>query len=257
MSHKVRGQILGTIFVSHKCHVRMTETVSDQVLGHIDSTDREEEPRPLGEEVLTPKEGWEDQLNNDKVSVIAKFPQIPVGGRLSHFYENWKQITSDLWVLDLIQKGYKLEFEEFPPFLGIKHTKVPHNQEIVIEKEIKELLNKNAVEIVHPSRVHEGFYSTLFLVPKKNGEMRPVINLRPLNCYLRKQHFKMEHMSKVLNLVLKGDFAIHLDLKDGYFHLNFFKKHRKYLRFSFQGVVYQFRVMCFGPPVAQKLCSLR
>jgi hypothetical protein len=52
-----------------------------------------------------------------------------------------------------------------------------------------------------------GFYSTLFLVPKKNDKMRPVINLKPLNGYLKKTHFKMDTLSKVLNIVKTGDWV--------------------------------------------------
>ena len=36
------------------------------------------------------------------------------------------------------------------------------------------------------------FYSSLFLVPKKDGGMRPVINLKCLNEFVAPQHFKME-----------------------------------------------------------------
>ena len=36
----------------------------------------------------------------------------------------------------------------------------------------------------------EGFYSRLFLVPKKDGQMQPVINLQPLNQFLVHNHFK-------------------------------------------------------------------
>jgi len=71
--------------------------------------------------------------------------------------------------------------------------------------------------------------------------------------YLRKKHFKMETMLKVLNLVQKGDYAINLDLKDGYFHMKMFKVHRKYLRFAFQGVTYQGKAMCFGPTVSPRV----
>jgi hypothetical protein len=39
--------------------------------------------------------------------------------------------------------------------------------------------------------VTPGFYSRLFLVPKKTGGMRPVIDLSILNSYLSVPHFKM------------------------------------------------------------------
>ena len=38
------------------------------------------------------EDGWRDQLSNDKVRVIAKFPEIPVGGRLSLFMNEWKKL---------------------------------------------------------------------------------------------------------------------------------------------------------------------
>ena len=103
--------------------------------------------------------------------------------------------------------------------MGIKQTVVNAKNIDILDAEIKNLLEKNAIEPVAENQAQCGFYSTLFLVPKKNGEMRPVINLRPLNRYLRKQHFKMDTMSKILNLVKKGDWAMTLDLKDAYLHV--------------------------------------
>ena len=83
--------------------------------------------------------------------------------------------------------------------------------------EVKNLLEKAAIEPVHFAERHQGFYSTFFLVPKKSGELRAVINLRPLNQYLKTQHFKMDTMKTVLNLVKKGDWAISINLKDAIF----------------------------------------
>ena len=42
-----------------------------------------------------------------------------------------------------------------------------------------------------------GFYSRLFLVPKKNRKLRPVIDLSILNQYIKKQPFKMETVKSV------------------------------------------------------------
>ena len=83
--------------------------------------------------------------------------------------------------------------------------------------------------------------------------MRPIINLKPLNGYLKKTHFKMDTLSKVLNLVKTGDWAISLDLKDAYLHVPMFHTHRKYLRFCIQNQCYQFKVLCFGPTSAPRV----
>ena len=194
-----------------------------------------------------------ESLEVNDLKVMMKCPNIPVGGRLTHFIKEWEQITQDQWVLSTIKEGYKLEFNQIPPFLGVKITHASAKNLEVLTKEINSLLEKNAIEIVPKQQTQTGFYSTLFVVPKKNGELRPVINLRPLNQYIRKQHFKMDTMSKVINLVKKGDWGISLDLKDAYLHIPIFQKHRKYLRFCVNGVVYQFRCLCFGPTSAPRV----
>lgn len=182
-----------------------------------------------------------------------KCPKIPVAGRLTYFLNEWEKITNDQWVLSIIKEGYKLEFLQKPKFQGIRETKVNLKDLDIITEEINSLLKKGAIEKVSRTKAMAGFYSTLFLVAKKNGEMRPVINLKPLNKYLRKQHFKMDTLTKVLNLVKQGDWAITLDLKDAYFHVGIFKKHRKFLRFCVQGQVYQFKALCFGPTSAPRV----
>lgn len=54
-------------------------------------------------------------------------------------------------------------------------------------------------------------------------------------------------ITKVLNLVKQGDWAISLDLKDAYFHVQIFKKHKEFLRFCVNNQVYKFKALCFGP----------
>lgn len=51
----------------------------------------------------------------------------------------------------------------------------------------------------------------------------------------------MDTLSKVLNLVQTGDFAISLDLKDGYFHIKIFNGK------------YQFKALCIGPKSAPRI----
>ena len=189
----------------------------------------------------------------DHDSIRGQFPEIPVGGRLKFFVEQWKMITDDQWVISTIKDGLKLEFLEIPPFSGIRETVVNAQNQFILQQEVEKLLEKGAIESVPLQNSQRGFYSTFFLVPKKSGELRPVINLRPLNRYLRKQHFKMDSLNKVLNLVQKGDWAISLDLKDAYLHIPIFPPHKRFLRFCIKGKCYQFTCLCFGPTVAPRV----
>ena len=38
----------------------------------------------------------------------------PVGSRIAHFHRNWKQISSDHWLLDTVSR-YRVEFDGHPP----------------------------------------------------------------------------------------------------------------------------------------------
>jgi hypothetical protein len=54
-------------------------------------------------------------------------------------------------------------------------------------------------------------------------------------------------MAQVLN---KGEWTASLDLTDAYLHVPMRPRSRKYLRFAYQGTVYQFRVLPVGISVA-------
>ncbi len=43
-----------------------------------------------------------------------------------------------------------------------------------------------------------------------------------------------------------GDWFISVDLKDAYFHIQVAPRHRRFLRFAFEGIAYQFTVLPFG-----------
>ena len=202
---------------------------------------------------MDPGFGFLKNRSDSKVQFCQESPEIPVGGRLRFVLDNWKKITNDQWVLSVIEEGYKLEFSGHPPQTGIKQTSVQRENLNILEAEVEDLLRKDAIEMVPLQEINCGFYSTFFLVPKKNGKMRPVINLRPLNKYLRKTHFKMDTLSKVLNLVKPKDWAISLDLSDAYLHVPIFLKHRKFLRFCVNKKCYQFKALCFGPTSAPRV----
>lgn len=208
-----------------------------------------------GSTIFASKRNRESDCLQVSVTVRKIYPDIPVGGRLQYFHQNWSKITDDKWVLSTIKNGYFFDFMQIPNFTGIKATNVSVKDQKNLDLEVQKLLEKHAVEIVPSSQALTGFYSTFFLVPKKNGKMRPVINLRPLNRYIRKEHFKMDTLTSVISLVQKGDWAISLDLEDAYLHIPIHKSHRKYLRFCLHkdGPYYQFRTLCFGPSPAPRI----
>ena len=66
-------------------------------------------------------------------------------------------------------------------------------QKLAISKEIERLLAIGCIKEV--KRGERLFLSNIFTVPKKNGDLRLVINLKDLNQFLAFHHFKMESFS--------------------------------------------------------------
>lgn len=86
------------------------------------------------------------------------------------------------WLLKTIERGYSLHFAHRPPrFRGIIHTTVKGNEAHVLRSEIQTLLEKGATEVVPLAYSESGFYSSYFLVPKKDSWLRPILDLRHLN----------------------------------------------------------------------------
>ena len=60
------------------------------------------------------------------------------------------------------------------------------------------------------------------------------------------QTFKYEDLRVVMTLFEPGEWMFSFDLKSGYHHIDVAQKHRKYLGFSWEGIVYRFAVLPFG-----------
>jgi hypothetical protein len=129
--------------------------------------------------------------------------------------------------------GLHLQFLRSPPLseipISLSHTS-DKEKRILLSEEVQSLILKGAVERVHDPFQSPGFYSRLFLVPKKTGGMRPVIDLSILNTFLLVPHFKMETNRSIWSCIHPGMWITSLDLMDAYFHIPIAPPIRKFLR---------------------------
>ncbi|XP_032365670.1 uncharacterized protein LOC116682766 [Etheostoma spectabile] len=185
-------------------------------------------------------------LFRDRHVALATSPEGLVP--LADFADAWRGLVNmSPWVLRTVVEGYRLQFRVRPPgFSGVVRTVVRPDQGLVLGLEVRSLLEKGAVELVPPQDSGSGFYSRYFLVPKKDGGLRPILDLRVLNRSLRRYRFKMLTIPAIVCHIRSEDWFVTVDLRDAYFHISIRPSHGKFLRFAFGGVAYQYRVLPFG-----------
>ncbi len=122
----------------------------------------------------------------------------------------------------------------------------------MLQQELSSLLLKGAIEEVPQSDIKQGFFIHYFLVPKRDGGLRPILDLRRLNLSLYKGKFKMLTLKTIMSQIQGGDWFVTIDLKDAYFHIQVVRWHRKFLRFAFGGKAYEYKVLPFGLALAPR-----
>ena len=142
-------------------------------------------------------------------------------------------------------KGYKI-----PLLSKVTQTVVPtepnwsnfERREIRIA--ISFLLDKSAIRQCQCSKGQ--FISRIFLVPKHSGDFRLVLNLKLFNFFVKTDHFKLEDHKTVIRLLSKDCLLASIDLTDAYYLIPVREEDRKFLRFYFEGVLYEFNCLPFG-----------
>ncbi|MGL5828609.1 MAG: hypothetical protein ACRC0L_03445, partial [Angustibacter sp.] len=92
-----------------------------------------------------------------------------------------------------VRLGYTIQFARHSPrFRGVRFTSVHSEVDAsVLRAEIAVLLAKDAIEPVPPAEY--------FIVPKKSGGLRPILDLRVFNRYLLKLPFKMLTARRIMS----------------------------------------------------------
>jgi hypothetical protein len=124
---------------------------------------------------------------------------------------------------------------------------LPGKERHFIVEEVEALLSKGAIEEVALSPPPPSYVSPIFLIPKKDGGLRPILNLKKLNAaHLDTSYFRMETMEDVRHILRPGDCATSIDLRDAYFHVPLHPSTRKYMRFGWRG----------KPCLPESICAL-
>ena len=175
----------------------------------------------------------------DKANGPSHYQQLPGGKGV----RNWYLITQDRWVLQTTT-GYQLELMQVPyqirPSSAIQCSSEEKHK---VSQEVQELLKKGA--IVEAQLTQGSFVSQIFLLERKEGGLRPIVNLKNLNCFIQTEHFKMEGLHTLPDLIQSQNWMIKMDLKDAFLQIPVCQEHQ-HLQFQWNATIYQFNCLPFG-----------
>ena len=153
---------------------------------------------------------------------------------------------------NIMTEGLRLEFLYPPPlsYFPPLHTLPNPSQVQLIREFIPVLLSRKFIRRVYNPTVVPLYYSRPFVVPKKDGPNRLIIDLSSLNKILIKPSFKMETVSDIANCIVEPMWGCTVDLKDAFYHVPMEWSCHLYLAFVVDGLVYVFQVLPFGLSIA-------
>ncbi|KAM9985632.1 hypothetical protein ACTFIZ_000228 [Dictyostelium cf. discoideum] len=174
--------------------------------------------------------------NNTKSVSEEQEVNLPVGGRLFHHKQVWKELGLPNFCQEVVN-GLKVHLlPTFKPMPNPTPISIPEGPKSdCITKEVLDLLADDAIEQVLPNRYSKRvFYSNVFTVPKPGTNLhRPVLDLKRLN----KQPIIQDGRNQ--------ESTINVD-----------PQYRDLFRFVWQGAHYRWKTMPFGLSTAHRIFTM-
>lgn len=97
-------------------------------------------------------------------------------------------------------------------FSGVQHTVRSAEEKLVIAS-TRPIVDSRG-DCGGTSKRFVGLYSNLCTVPKPNGDVRPILDLKSLNRYQNVRYFRMESVNSVVASLQVGDFLASKNIKE-------------------------------------------
>jgi hypothetical protein len=178
-----------------------------------------------------------------------------VAGRPLRHLDMWRLTCGGHRFMEMGMRTYWKDNVESPRKLRAAQRGYQRNLNPQERKELGKILKQELVDgsirQVHPSFL--AYISPIGIVPKKNGKWRMTWDGRVVNDEQLTIHFKMQTAESVQNVMLPGDFATSIDLKNAFYHMIVDESMQPFLCFEFEGKCYSYMAMPFGSKHSPRL----
>ena len=155
----------------------------------------------------------------------------------------WKKLTSDSFILNMVS-GSEIPIENACTESleqSVRKNPISKDEFPMIDQEIERLIK---MKVIEKSNYEAGeIISPIFGVPKSDGSVRIILNLKQFNEIVEYEHFKMENAITAMQMIRKGCFMASIDLRSAYYSVPIKEEFRKYLKFIWRGQLFQYT--CF------------
>ena len=179
---------------------------------------------------------------------LVNYPQMLC--HMAAHFAAWRTLTSDKIILSDVL-GAAIECTATPVQHKLPNQIFSEHEYHIVRQEVHKLLEKCVVTKVSP--ISGRILSNVFLRPKKDGNHRLILNLKRFNESVSHYRFKMDSLSTITKLVTQNCHMAAVDTKDAYYSIPIRSSDQKFLRFIWEGELYEFTCLSNGLSCAPRL----
>ena len=164
---------------------------------------------------------------------LALTASLPIGGRLHKARQVWRLISSKIFVLGVVDPGYRIPCNGLWPQVpqNGRNPLTSEDGKKILDLEVKEMLKKHAIRIVDMKV--PGAISGFFARPKKKlCKFCLIISIKYTNSFITYQKFSMTTTQDITKWIRAGYFFTSIDCSDTYFTIPLKESEFKYTRFK-------------------------
>ena len=180
----------------------------------------------------------------DNLSDKNKNVRVKVSLKLYLSY--WLEIGANDFILDTLQRGYKIPFKSTPMKESFRNNRSALENYEFVASELKDLLESGRIleTTEHPYLVNP------LTVSVKGAKKRLILDCSYLNEYIIQNKIKFDDWKSMLYFIEKDCFMFKFDITQGYHHIDICENFQCYFGFSWEteGVTryFVFTVLPFG-----------